>query len=235
MALPLVQKNWGLFYFNSKLNFRHPPRSDKVDFWPIYRIALVDISAARTHDEWVNTDEHKRCTLLVVGGVEVGRGGVGWEIEERRRPSVPLGARNPSPYSEYSPWSSERDINLTLRLLAFICLWEMRSTAQMTVPILQIPLTVGVRTHKHKHIHTLSDAVHSWASASFPSSSVYSGGSLHCATVKVLIEEAVAALSLGWGNTSVCWINGLVFLCHIVWRRMCVCMLRERERDNRSG
>lgn len=95
MALPLVQKNWGLFYFNSKLNFRHPPRSDKVDFWPIYRIALVDISAARTHDEWVNTDEHKRCTLLVVGGVEVGRGGCGVGNRREEAPFRSPGSEEP--------------------------------------------------------------------------------------------------------------------------------------------
>lgn len=68
----------------------------KVDFRP----TVVDISAARTHDEWVNIDEHKRCTqaifppLSVIVGVEVGRRG------EMKRPLAPLGARNPSPYSE---------------------------------------------------------------------------------------------------------------------------------------
>lgn len=80
MALPPVQKNWGLFYFNSKLNFRHPPRCDKVDFWPIHCAVFVDISAARTHDEWVNIDEHKRCTRAIFscycwrGGGEKRRG-----------------------------------------------------------------------------------------------------------------------------------------------------------------
>lgn len=83
---------------------------------------------------------------------------------ERRRALDPLGLGNLSPYSEYSQWSSERDINLTLRLWVFICLWEMRSAAQMTVPILQIPLTVGVHT-KHTGTHT----THSRASATFPS------------------------------------------------------------------
>lgn len=32
MALPPLQKNWGLFYFNSRLNFRRPPRCNKSGF-----------------------------------------------------------------------------------------------------------------------------------------------------------------------------------------------------------
>lgn len=55
----------------------------------------------------------------------------------------------------FPPWSWERDINLTLRRWAFICLWETRSAAQMTVPILQIPLTVkGCTQNTHTHVHT---------------------------------------------------------------------------------
>lgn len=144
----------------------------------------------------------------VIVGVEVGRRG------DRRRPLGPLGVRNPSPYSEYSVWSSERDINLTLRLWAFICLWEMRSAAQMTVPILQIPLTVGV--------HTNTRSTHCRASATFPSL---------CVPHIIAVECAVALWGLDWGsrcgsvsswelrikykkiisNTSVCWINGLFY------------------------
>lgn len=74
MALPPLQQNWGLFYFNSKLNFRHPPRCNKVDFWPIHCAALVDISAARTHNEWVNIDEQQDEPgpfFPVTAGVEV--------------------------------------------------------------------------------------------------------------------------------------------------------------------
>lgn len=198
MALPPLQKNWGLFYFNSRLNFRHPPHCNKVDFRPM----AVDISAARTHDEWVNIDEHKRCTQAifpphVIVGVEVGRRG------EMKRPLDPLGVRNPSPYSEFSLWSSERDINLTLRLWAFICLWEMRSAAQMTVPILQIPLTVGV--------HTNTRSTHCRASATFLSLlvsgiSVYSSG-----------DCTVALEGLDWGSRR-CFVSSWELrIKNIVW------------------
>lgn len=218
MALPPLQKNWGLFYFNSKLNFRRPPRCTKVDFRP----TVVDISAARTHDEWVNIDEHKRCTqaiflpLSVIVGVEVGRRG------EMKRPLAPLGARNPSPYSEYSLWSSERDINLTLRLWAFICLWEMRSAAQMTVPILQIPLTVGVRTNTHT-VHCRASAT----SLSLLVSGIRVCGSGECTVALLGLEEAVAALSgysgcLGRSNTSCCFFGV---------EEKCV---REKMRDNKK-
>lgn len=183
----------------------------KVDFRP----TVVDISAARTHDEWVNIDEHKRCTqaifppLSVIVGVEVGRRG------EMKRPLAPLGARNPSPYSEYSLWSSERDINLTLRLWAFICLWEMRSAAQMTVPILQIPLTVGVRTNTH--------TVHCRASAT--SLSLLVSGIRVCGSG----ECTVALLGLDWGSScsfvSILWLFGqkqhklLFFVVEEKWER----------------
>lgn len=52
----------------------------------------------------------------------------------------PMGVGRPLSIFRITLWSSEGDINLTLRLRAFICLWELRSTAQTTVTILQIPL-----------------------------------------------------------------------------------------------
>lgn len=151
----------------------------------------------RTMNEWIlmNTKYVPRPfspPLSVIVGVEVGRRG------EMKRPLAPLGARNPSPYSEYSLWSSERDINLTLRLWAFICLWEMRSAAQMTVPILQIPLTVGVRTNTHT-VHCRASAT----SLSLLVSAISVCGSGEC---------TVALLGLDWGSScsfvSILWLFG---------------------------
>lgn len=164
MALPPIQKNWGLFYFNSKPNFRQSGFLAHSLLPACRHLSCQD----RTMNEWIlmNTKDVARaifsCYCCRVGGEKEG---------ERRRPLDPLGLRKPSPYSEYSLWSSERDINLTLRLWAFICLWEMRSAAQMTVPILQIPLTVGVHTHIHTltFAHTCTHSTHSRASATFPS------------------------------------------------------------------
>lgn len=70
-----------------------------------------------------------------------------WQNEGgERRLGGPVGGVHLSQYSEYSGWSSERDINLTLKRQAFICLWEMWGVRQMTVPILQKPLTVETLT-----------------------------------------------------------------------------------------
>lgn len=158
----------------------------------------------RTMNEWIlmNTKDVPKPfppppPPHVIVGVEVGRRG------EMKRPLDPLGVRNPSPYSEFSLWSSERDINLTLRLWAFICLWEMRSAAQMTVPILQIPLTVGV--------HTNTRSTHCRASATFLSLlvsgiSVYSSG-----------DCTVALEGLDWGSRR-CFVSSWELrIKNIVW------------------
>lgn len=60
--------------------------SDKVGFWPIHCTMLVDISAARTHDEWVNIDEHKRCTRAIFSCYCWRVGG------EKRREEAPYGS-----------------------------------------------------------------------------------------------------------------------------------------------
>ncbi len=97
------------------------------------------ISAAMAHDEWVNIDEHGRSTGQSFSPLWQNEGG-------ERRLGCPVGGVHLSQYSEYSGWSSERDINLTLKRQAFICLWEMWGVRHMTVPILQKPLTVETLT-----------------------------------------------------------------------------------------
>lgn len=99
---------------------------------------------------------------------EVGRWGE-WS------PLDPLGVWKPSPYPDYSLWSSERDINLTLRLWAVICLWETRSAAQLTVPILQIPLTVGVHTNTHTHMPYTEEHMLLSAASRVPGISIWKG------------------------------------------------------------
>ncbi len=76
------------------------------------------ISAAMAHDEWVNIDEHGRSTGQSFSPL--------WQNEGERRLGCPVGGVHLSQYSEYSGWSSERDINLTLKRQAFICLRDVR-------------------------------------------------------------------------------------------------------------
>lgn len=130
-----------------QLNFRHP-YCDKVDPWAIHPPILGRISAAMVHNEWVNIDEHERSTgpISFPSLAEQGR---------RSRHYNPKGGVHLSQYSEYSGWSSERDINLTLKCWVFICLWEMWGVHQMTVPILQKPLTVAT--------HPTASAFVAWA------------------------------------------------------------------------
>lgn len=122
-----------------KLNCRHL-YDDKVGPRFIHSAALGQISAAMAHNEWVNIDEHGRSRGAIFFLLFWrGEGG------EKRLGSLGGGVHL-SQYSEYSGWSSERDINLTLKRQAFICLWEMWGVLQMTVPILQKPLTVETLT-----------------------------------------------------------------------------------------
>lgn len=163
--------------------------SGKVDFFPIYCALLADISAARTWDEWVNINDQGRCTQAIFSSYCCCVGGGGGC--ERRHPLDPLGQRNPSPYSEYSPWSSERHINLTLRLWAFICLWEMRSACSDDCANSSNPTYSGSSHKTHKHTHHAQSICHFlqplW-SRHLQQWSLNWGG--------VLIEEAVAALSV---------------------------------------
>lgn len=104
--------------------------------WAIHPAILGRISAAMVHNEWVNIDEHERSTGAISFPSSAEQG-------MRSRHYSPKGGVHLSPYSEYSGWSLERDINLTLKWWVFICLWEMWGVHQMTVPILQKPLTVA--------------------------------------------------------------------------------------------
>lgn len=134
------------------------------------------------HDEWVNIDEHERCTGAISFPSLVKQG-------RRKHHYNPKGGAHLSQYSEYSGWSSERDINLTLRQWVFICLWEMWGARQMTVPILQKPLTV--------HTHP--------AASAFVSGLVGSSQSKW----KDLIEPVLTFHVSVWGKTLSCQQNML--------------------------
>lgn len=142
-----VCKNGGLFYFNSATQFQ---------------TSLLRQSGSLGHpstNTWANFSCHGSqwmseywWTWKIYGAnlfpslAEQGR---------RSRHYNPKGGVHLSQYSEYSGWSSERDINLTLKCWVFICLWEMWGVHQMTVPILQKPLTVAT--------HPTASAFVAWA------------------------------------------------------------------------
>lgn len=131
---------WWLFSPNSEPNCIR----DKVNLLLGRCIIHADISAARTQDEGVNIDVWKKSHFFPVT-----------VISSRPHPRFwnPMGVGRPLSIFRITLWSSEGDINLTLRLWAFICLWELRSTAQTTVTILQIPLYTTLYT-QNTHTHT---------------------------------------------------------------------------------
>lgn len=169
--------------------------SDKVDFWPIHWALLVDISAARTYrmKEWIlmnAKDVHRLFFFKLLLLCRWGKRG------ERRRPLDPLGLRNPSPYSEYSPVKFRKRYQShfeALGLHLFVrdaerCSDDCANSSNPTYS------RSSHKTHTRTHAHTH----HAQSICHFPPASVFQASSAVESELwhsKVLIEEAVAALS----------------------------------------
>ena len=166
--------------------------SDKVGFWPIHCAMLVDISAARTHDEWVNIDEHKRCTRAIFSCYCWRVGG------EKRREEAPFG----SPGTE-EPLSIFRIFPVKFRkryqshfetpgLHLFVrdaerCSDDCANSSNPTYS------RSSHKTHTHTHTHTHLHTTHCTASATFHSLCV---PGIFCGGVC-----SVALEGLDWGSS----------------------------------
>lgn len=156
------------------------------------------------------------------------RGGTLWIPWDR---GTPLHIQN-------IPHEVQKDISISLwgSGPSFVC-ERCGALAQMTVPILQIPLTVGVHTkHTNTHTHTMRRASATFSSLCDPgisSSGVWTealkgGGSWLRKQLQLRRWLRVTNKKIHYGclrrsNLSLYWINGLVFLCHILCWRVFVC------------
>lgn len=113
---------------------------------------------------------------------------------ERRRPLDPLGLRNPSPYSEYSPVKFRKRYQShfeALGLHLFVrdaerCSDDCANSSNPTYS------RSSHKTHTHAHTHHAQSICHFLPASVFQASSAVESELWHS---KVLIEEAVSALS----------------------------------------